>query len=82
MDRELQTLDDIASTARKVYETINKDDNANDSSASSMEDHFAHSVDCALKQILTEYQFRCMAKIMEILDIYNRGKGVNINEID
>lgn len=79
MDKNIE--DDIAATARQVIDTINKD-NSNASATLSMTDHFAESVAGALKQIPAQSQFQCMAKIMEILDIYNRGKGVQITEID
>lgn len=82
VDKNIETLDDIATTARQVIDTITKDNSSNASATLSMTDHFAQSVAGALKQIPAQSQFRCMAKIMKILDIYNRGKKIQIIEID
>lgn len=69
VDKNIEALDDIATTARQVIDTISKD-NSNASATLSMTDHFAQSVAGALKQIPAQSQFRCITKIMEILDIH------------
>lgn len=82
-DHELQTsLDKLTETAMKAIEKIDGNDSVQNSLTLSAKDPYAEMIASALTEIPKDKKFRCISAIMQVLDIYAKGKEVMVVEKD
>lgn len=81
-DDEIQhSLNELTKTAMEALKKIDESSDTNTHSSTSV-DPYAQMIGCALQEIPKEKKFRCISVIMNVLDIYSRGKDVIIEEKD